>query len=139
MRALATFLITIMGMVSCKSNGPTQSGVPTDSLWEQKIQAVLKNVPPPLPESTPYDRDTRQREVFDAGFRAGWNCGISGSFLHGTYGTPMELAKEARDIRTAWSAGWDAGLKMGADRWLRELKRPRDVKGRQPIGDGLSR
>jgi len=95
---------------------------------EKEIYATLRNEPIPLPKTTPYDRNSGQRDTFEQGFRNGWDCAISGALLHGTFGTPTDLSVEMRKI---WSAGWDAGTKKGTERWLVESQRLRGGSGQQ--------
>ncbi len=126
-------LIGLLGLLGCRS-GRVQP-VALDSFREQAIYASLKKEAVPIPASTPYDSEARRRQFFDDGFRAGWDCAISGALLHGTFGTPVDLPSDTRD---AWTAGWRSGTKTGSDRWQTEHQKLRPEIG-QPDAGGNSR
>jgi hypothetical protein len=62
-------------------------------------------------------------------FRLGWDSGISGAFLRGTFGTPAGLSNE---LRPAWSAGWDCGSKPGIERYWSERKKRNRERSMKP-------
>lgn len=131
-RPIHSFILlfaVLAGLLGCQSSPPPQPVV-FDPFQEKAIYATLKSEPVPLPQSTPYDGDALQRDVFNEGFRRGWDRAISGALLHGTFGTPTDLSK---GLREAWSAGWKSGAKIGGDRWLEESKRLRETLS-QPVG-----
>lgn len=129
MRSFTLLFTMLVGLLGCESSPPPKR-VSFDPLNEKAIYAALKSEPVPFPQTTPYDGNTRQREAFNAGFRSAWHRAISGALLHGTFGTPTDLAN---DLREAWIAGWKSGAKVGGDRWLAESKRQRETAG-QPDG-----
>ena len=129
MRPLFPIMVAAIGLVGCRSGAP-QKPVASDTFHEKAIYAALKIEPVPLPQSTPYDGDARQREAFNEGFRSGWDRAISGALLHGTFGTPTDLPKV---LQEPWKAGWKSGTTVGSDRWIAESKRQREMLG-QPDG-----
>ena len=143
MRPLFPILVATIGLVGCESSPPEKQAA-SDTFHENEIYAALKSEPVPLPQSTPYDGDVRQREAFNEGFRSGWDRAISGALLHGTFGTPTDLPK---DLREPWSAGWKSGTKVGSDRWFAESRRRQETLGQpggsanrsQPVGSGTNR
>ena len=127
MKRIAATVVAMVGILGCRSNDASKP-VALDMFHEKAIYATLRTEPIPLPKTTAYDGDDRQRQTFDDAFRSGWECAISGALLHGTFGTPNDLAKEMRGV---WSSGWDAGTKAGSDRWLKENRKLRDEGGQQ--------
>jgi hypothetical protein len=115
--AITLAVVSLLGCTSSQTLKPTAFDL---SPREKAIYFALKDEPIPLPKETPYDGNSRQREVFNAGFRDGWDCAISGAMLHGTFGTPTDLTD---DLRKVWSAGWKAGGVVGSNRWLMEDQR----------------
>jgi hypothetical protein len=140
MRPLFPIIVAAFGLVGCESSPPPKP-VAFDPFREKAIYAALKSEPVPLPQSTPYDSDVRQREAFNEGFRTGWDRAISGALAHGTFGTPTN---PPRDLREAWSAGWKSGTKVGSERWFTEsqqeaLGQPGGSANRsQPLGSGTN-
>lgn len=127
---IAASLIAVT-LIGCSSPQTPRTGA-LDTFHEKEIYSTLRNEPIPLPKTTRYDRDSDQRNVFERGFRNGWDCAISGALLHGTFGTPADLNAE---MRRSWSAGWDAGTRKGTDRWLLESQRRRGPK--RPTTDSM--
>ena len=123
-RIIAIF-IGVLALVGCKSEHVLLEA-PQDMFYAKAIYSRLKEEPIPLPKVTPYNSNIKHRAVFDDGFRSGWECAISGSFLHGTFGTPVDLEKEKREI---WSAGWDEGIKTGFNRWQKERQKIQNESG----------
>jgi len=123
MRPLLPLIAAAIDLVGCESSPPQKLAAP-GTFHEKAIYAALKNEAVPLPQSTAYDGDVRQRKAFNEGFRSGWGAAISGALLHGTFGTPTD---------EAWSAGWKSGAKAGSDRRLAESKRQQGTLG-QPDG-----
>ena len=128
MRFFVLIFTALIALLGCKSSPPPKAVVASDSFHEQAIYAALKDVAVPLPQSTPYYADVRQRQSFTDGFRTGWEHAISGALLHGTFGTPADLPD---DMREAWAAGWKSGTKMGSDRWMAENQKLREKIGQQ--------
>lgn len=129
MRTSLPIILAVIGLVGCESP-LMQKRVAIDTSHEKAIYGRLKSEPVPLLETTPYDGDARRSDVFNEGFRNGWERAISGALLHGTFGTPTDLPK---DLREAWSSGWKSGAKVGSQRWLAERKRQEEALG-QPGG-----
>ena len=125
MKAIIAASLTAVALIGCSSPQTPRTGT-IDAFLEKEIYAVLRKEPIPLSPTTPYDRDSGQRDAFEQGFCNGWECAISGALLHGTFGTPTDLTAEMRKV---WSAGWDAGAKKGMDRWLVESQSLRERGG----------
>jgi hypothetical protein len=111
--------ILAVGVVGCRTDPPVTQRLDPRSfglVGEREIFAVLKEEPVPLPRTTPYDADSRQRQVYLDGFRIGWPRAISGSFLHDVFGVPSDrICME----------GSHSGFEMGLDRWHTEELRLR--------------
>lgn len=124
--------MAVVGLLGCASRQTLKPTAFDLSAREKAIYATLKDEPIPLPKETPFDVNSRQREIFNAGFRDGWDCAISGALLHGTFGTPTDLTD---DLRKVWSAGWKAGGFAGSNRWLMEdQKMNQEQHGQQSAG-----
>jgi len=132
MRQIIVTIVTAIALAGCRSS-QTVEPVPVtlDTFQEKAIYARLKSEPVPLPTETPYANDQGQLEAFNEGFRRGWECAISGSLLHGTFGTPTDMIEETR---RAWSAGWQSGTKMGSGRWMTESQKLREESGQPGSG-----
>ncbi len=129
MRELLLIALAAFGLVGCKSISETRP-VAHDVFRMKAVYQVLNSEPTPVPQQTLYDGDTRQHEAFNEGYRNGWQRAISGDLLKGTFGTPIDLAK---DLLEPWTAGWEAGAKVGFERWLAERTRQLEANG-QPDG-----
>jgi hypothetical protein len=129
MRPILLMALAALGLVGCKSSPETRP-VAHDSFRMKAVYQVLNSEPIPVPQQTPYDGDTRQHEAFNEGYRDGWQRAISGDLLKGTFGTPIDLPK---DLLEPWRAGWEAGAKVGNDRWHAERTRQLEANG-QPVG-----
>jgi len=95
------------------------SSIVFSSLPEEKaIYERLRVELIPLPATTPFDSDQKQREVYTEGFDEAWDWVISGTFLHGdrAFTGPTEQEK-------SWRAGWKDGYKIASDRWMQEFER----------------
>jgi hypothetical protein len=131
MKQITTALLVSVALTGCRTYH-AETPLTLDTPAEEKaIYAALKVEPTPIPKATPYDRNREHRQVFEEGFRAGWDCAVSGALLHGTYGIPPDVPKEKRN---AWSDGWGAGAKAGSERWLSERQSMQERIG-HPVGE----
>lgn len=128
-RITTAFLVSVF-LTGCRADHAETPLTLDASAEEKAIYAALKVEPTPIPKATPYDRNREHRQVFEDGFRTGWDCAISGALLHGTFGIPPDVPKEKRN---AWSDGWRAGAKAGGERWLLERQSIQERNG-QPAG-----
>jgi hypothetical protein len=129
-------LLFIAASVSgCRSREVAPSPPDSFGLNDGAIREALQNEPAPLPQTTPYDADEGKRGAYLEGFRRGWDCGTSGAFLRGTFGTPAGLADS---LRPAWQAGWDCGSALGIDRYSkeREKRAPKSANEVHPLDGG---
>jgi hypothetical protein len=129
MRPILLIALAAFGLIGCKSSPETRP-VAYDFIRMKAVYQILKSEPIPVPHQTPYDGDTRQHEAFNEGYRDGWQRAISGDLLKGTFGTPIDLPK---DLLKPWRAGWEAGAKVGIDRWHAERTRQLEVNGQQTV------
>ena len=143
MRPILLMALATFALVGCKSSSETRL-VASDFFRMKAVYQVLGSEPIPVPQQTPYDGDTRQHGAFNEGYRDGWQRAISGDLLKGTFGTPIDLPKH---LLEPWRAGWEAGAKVGIDRWHAERTRQLEedgqpvgpANGSQPIRSGTSR
>ena len=118
MRHLFIIVLAVLGTAGCTTH-PTKVewvAFPKDQL--AAVYSDLKPSPIPLPQVTPFDKDSRQRDAFFTGFRDGWDWAISGNILFGLRSQPCDLPA---DLFAAWSGGWHEGTTLGGQKLLEKL------------------
>src|SRR5512142_131008 len=66
MRSFILLSPVLVGLLGCESS-PQPKPLAFDPFHEKAIYAALKGEPVPLPQTTPYDGEARNREAFNEG------------------------------------------------------------------------
>jgi hypothetical protein len=124
---LSVPIMTLMACIvgGCATSKSEQSVVMSSKVNDVHIGALLRQLPVPAPDITPYDDDNRRREAYLSGFHKGWDKGIENMLQYVRCEPPSDLSSESR---ISWIAGWRAGAKAGVDRWFQELHEDRHPK-----------
>ena len=115
--------VPIMTLIACSvcgcaTSNAEQSVVVSSKGADRHIGALLRQLPVPAPDITPYDDDNPRREAYLSGFREGWDKGIENMLQYVRCEPPSDLSSESR---ISWIAGWRAGAEAGVDRWFQKL------------------
>ena len=121
--ALCMVILAAAILCGCQSHPQPSADSADFGFRDQGIYEALRAEPVPIPEATPYDADTAKRGADLDGFNRGWEYVITGTFLRGSVSAPAELSRE---LRPAWEAGWDSGLKRGIERYSAERRKSAD-------------
>ena len=99
-------LLTILGFTGCQTPVPL-APPPGDGIVDREaIYHELQSVPVPVPRTTPFDADDRQRDAYLMGFMKGWDMTIADD--HGDYDY-FGATYLPEDLGPAWKAGHHAG------------------------------
>jgi ribosome modulation factor len=114
--------VPIMTLIACSVGGcatsnAEQSVVVSSKGDDRHIGALLRQLPVPVPDITPYDEDNPSREAYLSGFREGWDKGIENMLRYVRCEPPSDLSSGSR---ISWIAGWRAGAEAGVDRWFQK-------------------
>jgi hypothetical protein len=120
MRYSTVIFFAALLLVGCQTR-KQQTAVVQPFPQDKRLVAIydeLKKVAIPLPQTTPFDDNSRRRGSYLAGFREGWDFAISGRILYGTQIAPAGMES---DLFSAWQDGACEGRRYGSEQLVVRL------------------
>jgi hypothetical protein len=121
MKYSAIILFAVLLLAGCQTR-KAQTEVVQPFSQVKRLAVVydeLKTVPIPLPQTTPFEGDSRRRDSYLAGFRGGWDFAISGRILYGTQIAPAGMES---DLFSVWQVGAREGARLGSEQLMSRLE-----------------
>ena len=105
MKIRSLCLSAVLGFTGCHTPVPTAPQRDPDLVL---LYNELQAVPVPVPRTTPFDADDRQRDAYLMGFMKGWEMGIQSVIGYGDYDY-FGATHLPEDLAPAWKAGAEKG------------------------------